>query len=98
MQPIIHNFMQISMGCLIRMITKTDNMNEKNMSILMKVLLVVSTLSTFAGALAKMHHYPVSNYFFSCGIISFLFLYLCTLNRNRFTRMNKKLKDQKIVD
>jgi len=83
---------------IITNLIKANIMSEKNLSKLMKFLLIVSSLSAFAGALTMMQHYPVSNYFFSCGIISFLFLFLCIFKRNRLIRINKKLKEGKIVD
>lgn len=71
-------------------------MSEKNLNKLMKVLLVVSSLSTFVGALAKIQHYSVGDYFFTCGIISFIFL--CVLVRSRLNKINKKLKEGKFVE
>ena len=71
-------------------------MSEKILNKLMKALLIASSLTILAGALAKIQHYPYGNLLLWYGFISqFVF---SSIEISRPTQIIKKLKDEKIVD
>ena len=71
-------------------------MSEKTLNTLMKVILIASSLAIFAGAIAKIQHYPYGNLLLWYGFISqFVF---STIEISRLNQIIKKLKEGKIVD
>lgn len=93
---IIHNFMQISPNNRITNFIKTDIMSERNLNKLMNALLIASSLAIFAGALAKIQHYPYGNLLLWYGFISqFVF---SSIEISRQNQIIKKLKEGKIVE